>query len=500
MHPPSTHPDSAPPPIDLPALQRKTQFNLRLAFRVRLHERDAAVIERWLLEAREVEAFLTHFYLLPPAIRDAMFRKPQPTTHHTPPSPPPPPPPPPIEPPPPSHLRDHLSLLPFLFLSASPGLSDAAPSSADALPPFSVGLSSYSSPWLEWLRSTRPVSLTLHLLDSLHTATHTPWWLTLILAGLITRTALLPLVVYQAHLLHSISRLQPSFAYIRRMVAASTLPPLRKAWEAGRMRWALYWKYSCHPLKLLVPGLCQLSALLLVAVSLRPLLLLSPDLQVGGGGWVTDLSAYDPYYILPIAVTALQYTFLYYTEHLARRNSTSPTSSTPSPSTSPASPPLPPPTSLSSLTSSSPHSLPSRLASLFSYYRGYLIILLLPLISTLPSGLFVFQLTTLTYQLVQAGVMAQPAVRRWLGLDTGARQVWKRREEATEEEVREFERLKGEIERRMQVKAGVGGRVEDGRGGRGMQASVAAPVQMFVKPQGKRGGKAGKAGKAAAMA
>ena len=322
-----------------------------------------------------MEDFLTSFYRLPPAIRDPMFRKPHTpsTSPSTPPS---------HRPAPPQSVQTlaGIALFPLMSLSASSATSSPTSSPpVDAALPFPSALSSYSSPWLEWLRSTRPVSLTIHLLESLHTATHTPWWLTLILAGLITRTALLPLVIYQAHLLHSISRLRPAFAYIRQMVAASTLPRLRKTWEAGRMRWALYWKYSCHPLKLLIPGVLQLSALVLVAVSLRPLLLLSPDLQVGGGGWVTDLSSYDPYFVLPIAMTTLQYIFIYHTEALARRSATPPTF-TP---TSPTSLASPAPT-LSSVTSSSPDSLPSRLAALFSHYRGTLTILLLPVISTLP--------------------------------------------------------------------------------------------------------------------
>ena len=457
-------------------------------FRVRQHETDTAAIEGWLADCDTVRAFLVHFYSLPPHIRNAFFRRPQPASSS--PSPPTtasaPSPSSGAATPPPHGQQQHAGLtLPFIALSSAPSVSAAATADAPIVPPppFPAGLSSYSSPWLEWLRSTRPVSLTIHCLESLHSLTHTPWWLTLILAGLITRTALLPFVLYQAHLLHSIRRLQPHFAYIRQLLAASSLPYPRKVYEAGRMRWALYWKYSCHPLKLLVPGLLQLSALVLVAVSMRPLLFLSPDLQTGGAWWVPDLSAYDPLFILPIAVTALQYAFLHYTEHLAKRNA--------APPGTPPAPSAPAPT-VSALTASTGNSLAVRLAELFSYYRGALTILLLPVVATLPAGLFVFQLTTLAYQMVQTAVMARPGVKRWLGLDREVRALGKRREESTEEEVREFERLRGEIERKLQVKRGQG--VVAGRSA----ATVDAPVTMFVKPTGGKQVKAGHAKKARA--
>ena len=433
-------------------------------YRCRQHETDETRLRQWLNEANTIRSFLSHFHSLPPHVYADFFRRPNPQ--------------PPLSTAPPGpgstarsltrhnaghvaaplsslsdrlrdlHTRAYIAVLPLLATTAAPSISHTAATastSADplsqAIPishpsafPFSTAVldANYSSPWVEWLRSTRPVAFTISALEWLHGATGSPWWLTLVLAGLLVRVALLPAVIYQQRVVHEISRLQPHFAYIRMLVSQSKLPYRRVWYVAARTRWALYWKYSCHPLKLLIPGVLQLSALVCVAISMRPLLSASPELKTGGFGWVMDLCQSDPYYVLPIASTALQYAFLHYTDWLAaqrtaRRQSDAligPTATT------------------AAVTAPSAGESPiRRLLELFNYYRGSLIILLLPVIATLPSGLFVFQLTGLTYQFVQTALLERPWLRQRLGLANAPRSIWKMREEFSDEEVKEFDRL-----------------------------------------------------------
>ena len=457
---------TAPPSSEQMQLHSRTRYNVQLVYRCRQYETDESRIQQWLTDADTIRSFLTHFHSLPPSIYADCFRQPNPQPKvHT------------------SntgasespnahdrnnvtaaslsarlrdlHTRTYIALIPLLTATAS---STAEPRSVANVPastgelasttaitgpppfPFPVALANYSSPWIDWLRSTRPVAFTISALEWLHSTTGSPWWLTLVLAGVVVRVALLPTVVYQQRVVHEISRLQPHFAYIRMLVSKSKLSYPRRLYETTRMRWALYWKYSCHPLKLLIPGVLQLSALVCVAVSLRPLLLVSPELKTGGFGWVMDLTQYDPYYVLPIAITALQYGFQYYIEkQTARRqaqrqsNHVGPAAALPVPLTGPAHADTP----------------MGRLMAQFNYYRGGFIILLLPVIATLPSGLFVFQLTTLSYQLVQTAALDTVWVRRQLGLESAPRSIWKKREEATEEEVREFDRLQSAMRERI---------------------------------------------------
>ena len=165
---------------------------------------------------------------------------------------------------------------------------------------------------------------------------------------------------------------------------------------------------------------------------MRPLLYSSPELKTGGFQWVMNLADCDPYYALPIASTALQYAFMHYTDWLAaQRNAKRLAAAQAGPaavaaaSTAPAAADTP----------------MRRLLEAFNYYRGSLTILLLPVVATLPAGLFVFQLTGLAYQFVQTAVLERGWVRQRLGLAREVRSIWKRREEASEEEVREFDRL-----------------------------------------------------------
>lgn len=460
---------TAPPVNELSQLHSRTRYNIQLVYRCRQHERDETRIRQWLNEADTLRSFLTHFHSLPPHIYADFFRRPNP------------------QPPLPRdrtavngsttnplrgdhpidvaastvsgrlrdfHNRAYAVLVPLLVATAAPSslhsaveasahtsdISSTASMSPPPLFPFpAAALDTYSSPWIEWLRSTRPVSFTISALEWLHTTTGSPWWLTLVLAGVLVRVALLPAVIYQQRVVHEISRLQPHFAYIRMLASQSQLSYTRRLYETTRLRWSLYWKYSCHPLKLLIPGVLQLSALICVAISMRPLLYLSPELQTGGFGWVMNLCEFDHYYVLPIASTATQYAFLHYTDWLAaQRNARRQSAELIGPAATAAALTAPP----------AAETPIRRLLELFNYYRGSLIILLLPVIATLPSGLFIFQLTGLTYQFVQTAVLERVWVRRRLGLVSEPRSIWKKREEATEEEVREFDRLQMAMKQR----------------------------------------------------
>ena len=481
----------APSISELSQLHSRSRYHIQLVYRCRQHERDETLIRQWLDEADAIRSFLLHFHSMPPASYADCFRRPNPQ---------------------PASIRTaagssakplkvvngqdadasslsgllrdfrnraYIAVVPILAATAAPAnLQTAATTSApsgelisttSSMPPPlpfplpAAFLENNSSPWIEWLRSTRPVSFTISALEWLHTTTGSPWWLTLVLAGVFVRVSLLPAVIYQQRVVHEISRLQPHFAYIRMLASQSKLSYTRRLYETTRMRWALYWKYSCHPLKLLIPGLLQMTALVCVAISMRPLLLLSPELKTGGFGWVMNLCEYDPYYVLPIASTALQYCFLHYTDWLAAKRNASRQSEAD----------IAPTASTAALAAPAAAESPiRRLLELFNYYRGSLTILLLPIVATLPSGVFVFQLTGLTYQFVQTAVLQLAGVRRRLGLANAPRSIWKKRDEASEEEVREFDRLQLAMKERGM----------SGGAGSGALKEVPAPAKTKVAP------------------
>ena len=121
------------------------------------------------------------------------------------------------------------------------------------------------------------------------------------------------------------------------------------------------------------------------------------------------------------------------------------------------------------------------LMSLLSHYRSALTILVLPVVAGLPAGLFVFQLTTTLYQLLQAAVLGHAPVRRLLGLEAGQRPVWRRPEEATAEQRTEWRQWQEEVQRRLRrVKPDI------------QPVLTPAPVEKFVPQQ--RHGKAMRAG------
>ena len=167
-----------------------------------------------------------------------------------------------------------------------------------------VAFASTNDHWL-------PVKAVQSLLDFVHLSTGLPWWLSIVVATLAVRGALLPLAIYQYRNGARMTIMRPEMTKIgddfrRRMQTEGGVTIADRLQHKERMK-ALMLKYQCNPLYSLAMPLVLAPVFLSFFSAIRSMHDLHPSFTAGGFGHVMDLSASDPYFILPVvnAVTML---------------------------------------------------------------------------------------------------------------------------------------------------------------------------------------------------
>lgn len=156
-------------------------------------------------------------------------------------------------------------------------------------------------------------------LVGLHDLSGLPWWATLVAGTCAVRVALFPVIVYQQRQQSRLRNLRP----VLRAVSESCkhIPDLTRRQGAliGGM-WRECVRHGVHPMSLFVAPLVQVPVFLTCVVSVRRMLersvvgpadggALAPtsphDMSTGGAVWFSDLTAADPYAVLPICTIGL---------------------------------------------------------------------------------------------------------------------------------------------------------------------------------------------------
>ncbi|XP_066599760.1 cytochrome c oxidase assembly protein COX18, mitochondrial [Prorops nasuta] len=179
------------------------------------------------------------------------------------------------------------------------------------------------------LSESAPVEFAQNSWVWLHGTTGLPWWATLIIGTIIIRTATtLPLSVVQIHNAQKLVTAAEEFKdtlHSLHVLAKNNIE--RKGWtEADAKKWfflkrkeewsKLIIEKNCHPAKSVVLILVQVPLWIVVTASLRNLSFMLPyksedafniyqELSIEGFGWVSNLTATDQYWILPITLGIL---------------------------------------------------------------------------------------------------------------------------------------------------------------------------------------------------
>lgn len=119
-----------------------------------------------------------------------------------------------------------------------------------------------------------------------------PWWLAVVMLTIVVRTLLFPLTIKQVKSMRRLQELKPEMDRIR---AEHKEDPRKQ--QAEMMK--LYGERKVNPLGGCLPVFVQLPIFLVLYYTIKEFEALE-SFRTGGLFWFQDLTAADPYYILPV--------------------------------------------------------------------------------------------------------------------------------------------------------------------------------------------------------
>ena len=149
-----------------------------------------------------------------------------------------------------------------------------------------------------------PVQSAQCLLDFIHLYTGLPWWLSIVAATLAVRTLLLPLAIFQYRNGARMTLMRPEMQALNdrfkaKMANVEGVTILDRQQHRTDMQ-QLMAKYQCNPLFTLASPIASAPIFLSFFFAVQSMHDLHSSFTAGGVGHVFDLSAADPYMILPV--------------------------------------------------------------------------------------------------------------------------------------------------------------------------------------------------------
>jgi YidC/Oxa1 family membrane protein insertase len=154
-----------------------------------------------------------------------------------------------------------------------------------------------------------PTALVETVLESVHIATGTPWWASIMLTTLLLRVAFLKLHINAADTSARLATLMPHIAPLKERINASKLTNDMDALKlASAEMKQVYTAANIEVWRIFLPFLVQIPLGFATFRLLRGMATLPvPGLDEGGLWWLKDLTLSDPYFVLPMAVGATFY-------------------------------------------------------------------------------------------------------------------------------------------------------------------------------------------------
>ncbi|ORZ06012.1 60Kd inner membrane protein-domain-containing protein [Absidia repens] len=217
------------------------------------------------------------------------------------------------------------------------------------------------------------------MLEAVHVTMGLPWWGSIALATVIVRTALLPLIIKLQGNNARLMNINPEVTRI--MNNLKTAQAEGDAVATGKYSHEisdLFKKNNCHPMKSLGLPLIQMPVMISFFMALRAMADLPvPGMAEGGMSWFTNLTAQDPYYILPAVSAAGMLAVL---EAGTEAGAATPQSK-----------------------------------GMKTFMRG-ITVLTVPFTAWMPSGVFVYWITSNIYSIAQILALKNPSVRSALNI------------------------------------------------------------------------------------
>lgn len=144
-------------------------------------------------------------------------------------------------------------------------------------------------------------------LISLQGATGIPWFSFIALCGVGVRLMLAPLMVRQMILINKMAYASPSFRLVAKLVKHSEMPFYKRYWQGFRAALDYSRQTKTNLLSFYFYNLVQIPVFIIMVLSIRKISFENTDLEGAGMLWFKNLNEPDPYLILPILATALNY-------------------------------------------------------------------------------------------------------------------------------------------------------------------------------------------------
>lgn len=162
------------------------------------------------------------------------------------------------------------------------------------------------------LGSYTPVGLIQNLLEFMHVSIGLPWWGAIVAGTIIARCAVFPVIVKGQREAAKLNNVMPEMTKLTtRMNEAKQSGNKFDFSKAYTDLMMFQKKHDVNPLRGFLVPLVQAPVFVSFFIALRKMAYLPvPSLQTGGLWWFQDLTASDPFYILPLAVTGTMFAIL----------------------------------------------------------------------------------------------------------------------------------------------------------------------------------------------
>ncbi|XP_078391429.1 mitochondrial inner membrane protein OXA1L isoform X2 [Cetorhinus maximus] len=222
-----------------------------------------------------------------------------------------------------------------------------------------------------------PVGLVQNILEFIHLDVGLPWWGAIVAGTVLARTLVFPVIVKGQREAAKLNNHLPEMTKLtNKMNEAKTNGNKFEFAKAYSDLMLFQKKHDVNPLRGFLVPLIQAPIFISFFVALRQMAYLPvPSLQTGGLWWFTDLTAPDPFYLLPLVVTSTMWGII---ELGAESGVDNP-----------------------------------NLRTMKVVFR-IMPLVILPFTMSFPTAVFTYWLTSNLYSLVQVGFLRIPAVRRKL--------------------------------------------------------------------------------------
>ncbi|XP_060137822.1 mitochondrial inner membrane protein OXA1L [Zootoca vivipara] len=229
------------------------------------------------------------------------------------------------------------------------------------------------------LGSHTPVGLIQNFLESLHVDIGLPWWGAIVTGTLVARCLVFPLIVKGQREAVKLNNHMPQISELTARMNEAKNSGNKFEFAKAYTDLNLYQKtHDVNPLRGFLVPLVQAPIFISFFIALRKMAELPvPSLQTGGLWWFSDLTAADPYYVLPLTVTVTMWAIL---ELGAESGVANP-----------------------------------NLHIMKTVFR-VMPLVILPLTISFPTVIFTYWLTSNLFSLVQVAFLRLPAVRTRLGI------------------------------------------------------------------------------------